>query len=444
MRIAGFRDSLSVRFSSVFLTSHVIGTAEEVTESDDPQNSESSQDNKKPAPRSADYVKGRKHRILSYPVLVSIFALFFIAIALPIILQVIAAVIMAVSLGIMSGAGTGNGPVSRALDGQPRLLYGAIDRSGKVVVPCSYLSLGDFHDGLAKTTGTPWHQGDKMNDRKYGYLSKSNETIASEKYDDATDFSEGMAAVRGNKFDSWGYIDRQGKLIIPQTYTKAEPLKNGLATVETNLQYMQLDKNGGVRKTHLSNANLVDEGVSHAPGVESYACDNGKYNDRVFRDGLATASNNGKWGFVDATSWKIRAQFDDVQPFREGLAPVKIGNKWGFIDLSGEMKIPPQFQDVGRFSEGLAMFQENFLWGFIDKSGNKVIAATYSGAGDFAQGLAGIENEQCRWGYVSRDAKIVVPMQYDEVRPFCEDRGVVALNVPLLEKLNVEKQNAGK
>lgn len=398
-------------------------------------NSEDSQNKSKNAPRSADYVRGRKQRIISYPVIFTIFALLFAAIALPILIQVVGALIIALSLGAMSG--TGSAP--QGLNEQPRLLYGAIDRSGKVAVPVSYLALGDFHSGLARTTGTPWHHGDEQFNRRYGYLTKTNQTLVGEKYKEAADFSEGLAAVRGDKADTWGYIDTKNNLVIAQQYSKAAPFKDGFAAVEANLQCLLIDKSGHVCKTHVSEDELVDQGVSRAPGVESYACNEGAYNDRVFRDGLATARSHDKWGFVDKKSWKIKAQYDDVQPFREGLAPIKMNGKWGFIDLSGKLKIKPQFQNVGRFSEGLAKFQENFKWGFIDKTGKIVIPPTFSGTGDFAQGLAGVENDQCRWGYIDLTGRLVVPMQYDEVRSYSEERAVVALNVPLLEK---QKENA--
>jgi len=51
-------------------------------------------------------------------------------------------------------------------------------------------------------------------------------------YDDARDFSEGLAAVRvGGK---WGYIDRSGKMVIPPRFLRAEPFRGGLAVVDTS------------------------------------------------------------------------------------------------------------------------------------------------------------------------------------------------------------------
>ena len=49
------------------------------------------------------------------------------------------------------------------------------------------------------------------------------------KYQDASYFSEGLAAVKQN--DKWGYIDETGKTIIPFEYDYAFPFSEGVAVV---------------------------------------------------------------------------------------------------------------------------------------------------------------------------------------------------------------------
>lgn len=66
----------------------------------------------------------------------------------------------------------------------------------------------------------PYRHGDK-----WGYAGQDKEILIKPQYQDASWFSEGLAAVKiGNK---WGYINRLGKLVIPAKYTVAKSFRKG-------------------------------------------------------------------------------------------------------------------------------------------------------------------------------------------------------------------------
>ncbi len=116
-------------------------------------------------------------------------------------------------------------------------------------------------------------------------------------------FSEGLAKVSVN--GKVGFINRNGKLVIP--------------------------------------AKLRDAGS--------------------FRDGLAPfeASNN-KWGFIDkAGRIAIPATYDWAISFNEGLALVQLGKLWGYINRDGKYVVQPKFEEAESFSEGFAAI------GYYDK-----------------------------------------------------------------------------
>src|SRR5207249_1477743 len=96
-------------------------------------------------------------------------------------------------------------------------------------------------------------------------------------------FHEGLAAVRLG--DKWGYIDKQGMLVISPRFDRASMFAEGLAAVE-------IDRTG----------------------------------DRSAVCQTDDASCVGKWGYIDKRgTLVIAAQFDAAEGFREGLARVELG-----------------------------------------------------------------------------------------------------------------------
>lgn len=64
---------------------------------------------------------------------------------------------------------------------------------------------------------------------KFGYLDKNGKVVVPFIYDKGNPFSEGKAAVKRNK--KWGFVDSIGKEIIPCVYDSATSFVNGLAEV---------------------------------------------------------------------------------------------------------------------------------------------------------------------------------------------------------------------
>jgi hypothetical protein len=76
--------------------------------------------------------------------------------------------------------------------------WGYVDVTGKEIRPFIYEEAFDFSEGLARV---------KVNG-KYGFIDKEGKQIISCKYKDASDFSEGFAVVKLK--DKKGYVNRNG------------------------------------------------------------------------------------------------------------------------------------------------------------------------------------------------------------------------------------------
>jgi outer membrane protein assembly factor BamB len=92
-----------------------------------------------------------------------------------------------------------------------------------------------------------------------------------------------------------------------------------------------------------------------------------------FCEGMAAIKMNGKWGYIDQTGNRvIESRYDGAGAFSEGLAAVKIDSKYGYIDKKGRVISPPQFDKADAFSGGLACVEIENRVCYIDRKGNFV------------------------------------------------------------------------
>ncbi|EAK0978971.1 WG repeat-containing protein [Campylobacter lari] len=96
-----------------------------------------------------------------------------------------------------------------------------------------------------------------------------------------------------------------------------------------------------------------------------------------FKENLASVKINGKWGFINESGKFITEPiFNYAWNFKENFASIRLKEKWGFINKNGNIAIKPIFDYTLDFNENLAGAKLNGKWGFIDKSG-KIYNKTY-------------------------------------------------------------------
>lgn len=241
-------------------------------------------------------------------------------------------------------------------------LWGYIDRTGAGGCPAAVLEAQEFHEGRAFV---------KYAEGRYGIIDESGAFVASTTFGWA--FREGRALVLlagevgGRSIAEWGYIDRQGQLVIPGPFVRAEEFHESLAAVEP----------------------------------------------RNAEDG-----SDGQSGFIDTTGkMVIPARFRSVGSFSEGLAAAAVDDlsKMGYIDRSGRFVLAPGMGTGAGFSEGLAACRrdetDELRVGYIDKTGTFVIAPQFANAGKFSGGRAVVKlteqkfkDETPDWGVIDTSA----------------------------------------
>ena len=237
-----------------------------------------------------------------------------------------------------------------------------------------------------------------------------------DKYDNVWQPKEGLA--RAKKDGKYGYIDDNGKVIIPFEYEYAEDFNEGLAIVWKGYKEFKSDyfKCGYIDKT----------------GKEVVSI---KYDDvEKFKNGIAKVTENRESFFINKMGEKIISfKYDKLSPFKEGLAAAKKDGKWGYIDKAGKVIIPFQYDDASEFNGDLAIVgigeEDHFRkYFYIDKAGNDVIEINrYEYLEPFKEGLAAVKKDE-KWGYIDKNEKIIIPFQYDDASEFSEGLAAVEKN----------------
>lgn len=224
----------------------------------------------------------------------------------------------------------------------------ALDTDGKKLfeLPQADMVWG-YSDGLARFTCP-----DSTGNRVYGFVDKKGKVAIEPIFEDAGDFSDGVAEVKkdGERY----YIDKDGNNAFgDQTFKAFSGFRDGRATVFIDNRSSVsgvIDRDGKLLFTQ--------------PGVLK---DGG--------DGYIYYTKEGT-GWVDSKGEVvIEPQFEAMRPFYDNdLAPFKLGDRSGFVDRSGQIRLNPQWDDASSFVDNsFAYVAIGDKWGMIDRNGKYLV-----------------------------------------------------------------------
>ncbi len=119
-------------------------------------------------------------------------------------------------------------------------VFGIIDKSGDWIVEPKNWVPSVYSDGLCKT----------MEDGKYGYIDVNGDWAIEPKYENADNFSGGLAAVYDGETGLYGFIGKDGKWAIKPQYSYFMPFTDdGYAYASTDGKELHIiDKKGNIIK----------------------------------------------------------------------------------------------------------------------------------------------------------------------------------------------------
>lgn len=205
---------------------------------------------------------------------------------------------------------------------------GLIDSTGKEIVKPAYAYIGEFSQGRAPAS----------DDKGYLLIDESGKPLTGRRYQYLNALREGRALfakdMEGTGY-RYGYLDRNGREVIPAQYEDAHDFQGGKALVKLRPGAFALI--GKEAEIHHS----YEYPFVGSPG-----------------EGLLPyqATENGPYGYIGENGQTVIApSFTSALPFFEGRAVVNTAqnyeSSYGLIDTGGRFVIPSGYQEIQQLGE---------------------------------------------------------------------------------------------
>jgi len=230
----------------------------------------------------------------------------------------------------------------------------------------------------------------------WGYMDLQGKLIIPPSYSEAGFFNEDIAAVVQN--DKYGFISKANKFIVEPIYDEVSDFFDGRSVVEKDGKFGMIDRNGY----------SIFEPIFEELGPVS--------------EGMIFARKDSLYGYYSRNRISlIPERFEEAESFENQLAHVRIQGKEAIIDSVGSFVVKPFFDEVDFFSDTLLIYIENEKYGICNLNGNPVLVANYEYIGKLVDNRA-IIVDQGKIGYVNENGQIIIPASY-EVYPNYQSYG---------------------
>ena len=338
------------------------------------------------------------------------------------------------------------------------LKYGFLSPKGKIIIDAKFTYASDFYNGKSNVImdtipgilfkdgnnkmfpefdATYWYKdelGLANKDKKNGFIDDNGKIIIPLIYDDAFPFYGGYASVKTN--DKWNYINEKGKVIFSDTLIFSyRPIINNRAVfmisnkeVEKNKRMHTEDREGSQTFAEYLNQikNIqLKEGLINIDGeilIEPIYDELSGY----YINGFMRVRNNGKAGIINEKGEIIiPLEYDNVLDYKNKMFIVEKNNKWGIVDTQNNIMIPFEYARIRHFEDELALISNNGI-GYVNIKNEIVINAQYNFnfLGDFHNGLALVKKDK-KFGYINKYNEIIIPIIYDNALPFKDNSTLV-------------------
>jgi len=285
-------------------------------------------------------------------------------------------------------------------------------------------------------------------DKKFGYIDREGKIVINPQFLQAYPFSYGRALIEieGDK-TAYGFIDETGKIVINAQFKAATSFSEGIAwTVKESGAPEAIDVDGkplfkviNAERVFNFSEGMACFSIQDKEGrmTFGYLDKEGKtviqpqfYGAGNFKEKMALVQNKeGQWGYINKDGKiEINYQFDEAYDFANGVAAVKSGENYGVIGLDGKYKVNPQFSGINVEPNGNLLIDQEGKAGWSDKDGKILINPQFDLAARFLNNkLAPVKSGE-KYGFINEEGKYEINPQFDYATPFNNGIAIVQSN----------------
>lgn len=213
----------------------------------------------------------------------------------------------------------------------------------------------------------------------------------SERYSSIGAYNEGLCPIKDNFTELWGFMDKEGKIIIDCKFYNVDRFSEGYACVEVYDKKLKCLKTGVINK----------KGDFVIPPRFD-----GKWKNYYFKDGYIPLF-----------------KYINIQVNVNGEIIKRRVRRASLIEIGGQPieGLGWQYDDIGFFYDGMARCEKDDKYGFISRKGKLIVSLEYDDAYAFSNGYAVVGKEidgKMKYGYINTDGILIVPLIYDDVSNF--------------------------
>ncbi len=204
-------------------------------------------------------------------------------------------------------------------------------------------------------------------------------------------FRNGLTPIKEKAGKGYGYMNRDGRIMIPFQYQSASGFKSGYASVKINNKYGLIDT--------LGNFIIEPEYLSL-----SYFC-----------NGVVIAKKDEKYGLIDLEEKQIvDYTLGKITTLNNGLFLEQVEEGVTLYHIDDPDKPMMTYQEINGFNKSLLRFKQNGKWGLMEMNGNIVLENVYDQIGYSKDGLAVVKDEQ-RKGAIDAKGNLVFPLEFQDL-----------------------------
>lgn len=300
-----------------------------------------------------------------------------------------------------------------------------IDAKGSEVLKISAVRTNGFSDGLARVLKYSWDGGANAYNN-YGFIDVQGKLVIPAIFEDITDFKFGVAFGKKRGEADFKIINKRGESVSNMTFKKAPFITFGLIKFEEKGKFGFVNTKGEV----VIKPKYVSSDIFDVDGYCSVA--------------IEKDPNTWLYGFIDTLGNEVVPciyKQEGSSGFSDGLARMKFPNgKVGYVNAKNEVVIQPKYSTTGSYGEGFypVSFGPNRTnWGLVNVKNETVIVGKYDDFKEVFGGVAQVELSKKK-GYVKTNGSVFIPIEYDEILfDFKNDGLIVASKNTNPEKFDV-------